>query len=133
MARQLIHKLLDDLDGGDADETVTFGIDGVRYEIDLSDANAKQLRDVLAPYVATGSKMGRASSAGDARRIARGTPGQSVGRAPRRGAVTSDPEQNRAIRDWAKKAGKNISERGRIPVKIIDQYHAQAGRFLSDA
>ncbi|MFF5056142.1 Lsr2 family protein [Micromonospora sp. NPDC000663] len=125
MARRIIHKLLDDLTGGDADETVTFALDGVQYEIDLSDANAKQLRDVLAPYVSKGSKIGRAVSVGDGRRATRAAAGANGGR---RGANTTDPEQNRAIRDWAKKAGKNISDRGRIPVEIVDQYHAQAGR-----
>ena len=54
MAKQIIHKLVDDLDGGDAEETVKFALDGIQYEIDLSDANAKKLRDVFAPYVAAG-------------------------------------------------------------------------------
>ena len=113
MAKQIIHKLVDDLDGGDADETVKFSLDGIQYEIDLSDKNATKLRDTLAPYVGAGS------------RVARG--GVVVGgRAARgRGGATADREQNKAIRDWAKKSGKDISDRGRIPQEIVDEFHAK--------
>jgi len=51
VAKQIIHKLVDDLDGGDAEETVKFALDGIQYEIDLSDKNAAKLREVFAPYV----------------------------------------------------------------------------------
>ncbi|MBQ1042815.1 MULTISPECIES: histone-like nucleoid-structuring protein Lsr2 [unclassified Micromonospora] len=115
MAKQIIHKLVDDLDGGDADETVKFALDGVQYEIDLSASNAEKLRDVFAPYIANGSKVGRGGVVVGGR-AARG-----------RGGATADREQNRAIREWAKKAGKDISDRGRIPQEIVDEYHAKAG------
>ncbi|MFC0101284.1 Lsr2 family protein [Micromonospora marina] len=115
MAKQIIHKLVDDLDGGDADETVKFALDGVQYEIDLSASNAGKLRDVFAPYVANGTKVGRGGVVVGGR-AARG-----------RGGATADREQNRAIREWAKKAGKDISDRGRIPQEIVDEYHAKAG------
>ena len=62
MAKQIIHKLVDDLDGGDAEETVKFALDGIQYEIDLSDKNAAKLRDVFAPYVAAGSKVARSTA-----------------------------------------------------------------------
>ncbi len=115
MAKQIIHKLVDDLDGGDADETVKFSLDGVQYEIDLSTANAEKLRDVFTPYIANGRKVGRG--------------GVVVGgRADRSRGATTDREQNKAIRAWAKKAGKDISDRGRIPQEIVDEYHAKAGR-----
>ncbi|MEV4197326.1 histone-like nucleoid-structuring protein Lsr2 [Micromonospora globbae] len=113
MAKQIIHKLVDDLDGGDADETVKFALDGVQYEIDLSSANAEKLREVFAPYVAAGTKVGRGGVVVGGR-AARG-----------RGGATADREQNRAIREWAKKAGKDISDRGRIPQEIVDEYHAR--------
>jgi DhnA family fructose-bisphosphate aldolase class Ia len=108
--------LLDDLDGGEAEETVKFGLDGASYEIDLSSSNAKKLRDALAQYVGSARKLGRASVARTA--------------APRnRGAATSsDREQNRAIREWAKRKGLEISDRGRISQDIVDRYHAEAGR-----
>ncbi|EWM67124.1 Lsr2 family protein [Micromonospora chalcea] len=115
VAKQIIHKLVDDLDGGDADETVKFALDGVQYEIDLSASNAEKLRDVFAPYIANGTKVGRGGVVVGGR-AARG-----------RGGATADREQNRAIREWAKKAGKDISDRGRIPQEIVDEYHAKAG------
>jgi hypothetical protein len=115
VAKQIIHKLVDDLDGGDADETVKFALDGVQYEIDLSAANAEKLREVFAPYVAHGSKVGRGGVVVGGR-AARG-----------RGGATADREQNKAIREWAKKAGKDISARGRIPQEIVDEYHSKAG------
>jgi hypothetical protein len=112
MAKQTITRLIDDLDQGDADETVKFGLDGVQYEIDLSAKNAAKLREALAPYVAVGTKAGKAVTGG--------------GR--RRGSPTLDREQNRAIREWAKSKGKTISDRGRIPEDIVADYHASAGR-----
>lgn len=116
MAKQIIHKLVDDLDGGDADETVKFALDGVQYEIDLSAKNAEKLRNVFAPYVAAGVRVGRGGVVVGGR-AARG-----------RGNAAADREQNKAIREWAKKAGKAISDRGRIPQEIVDEYHARAGR-----
>lgn len=115
MAKQIIHKLVDDLDGGDADETVKFALDGVQYEIDLSNKNAEKLRELFAPYVAHGSKVGRGGVVVGGR-AARG-----------RGGATADRAQNKAIRDWAKREGREISDRGRIPQEIVDEFHAKAG------
>ncbi|MGW0504063.1 histone-like nucleoid-structuring protein Lsr2 [Micromonospora sp. NPDC003241] len=116
MAKQIIQKLIDDLDGGDAEETVKFALDGVQYEIDLSSGNADKLRELFAPYVTHGTKVGRGGLVVGGR-AARG-----------HGTVSTDREQNKAIRAWAKKAGKDISDRGRIPQEIVDEYHAKAGR-----
>ncbi|MBU8857659.1 MULTISPECIES: Lsr2 family protein [unclassified Micromonospora] len=128
MAKQVIHKLIDDLDGGDADETVRFALDGVNYEIDLSVANAKNLREVFAPYTANGTKVGRGGFVG-AGRTARGMAAVGEGRAARAGrGAAADKEQNKAIRDWAKRAGKDVSDRGRIPQNVVDEYHSNAGR-----
>lgn len=115
MAKQIIHKLVDDLDGGDADETVKFALDGVQYEIDLSNKNAEKLRELFAPYVAHGSKVGRGGVVVGGR-AARG-----------RGGATADRAQNKAIRDLAKREGREISDRGRIPQEIVDEFHAKAG------
>jgi hypothetical protein len=107
--------LIDDIDGGEAEETVKFAIDGAQYEIDLSTKNAAKLRDALAPYVAAGTKSGR--SAGIARVVG-----------PRgRGTATVDRDQNRAIREWAQGKGIAVSDRGRIKQEIVDRYHAEAG------
>ena len=116
MAKQIIHKLVDDLDGGDADETVKFALDGVQYEIDLSRKNAGKLRDAFSPYVHAGTKVGRGGVVVGGR-AARG-----------RSGAAADREQNKAIRAWAKKEGREISDRGRIPQEIVDEYHAKAGR-----
>ncbi|HZN74459.1 MAG TPA: Lsr2 family protein [Micromonosporaceae bacterium] len=118
MARREIVVLEDDLDGGDAAETVKFGLDGVQYEIDLNSKNAGKLREAISPYVTAGRRVGRGGL----------TIGGRAASARSRGGATSDREQNKAIRSWAKKAGKPISDRGRIPQEIVDEYHKKAGR-----
>jgi hypothetical protein len=107
--------LVDDIDGGEAEETVKFAIDGVQYEIDLSTKNAAKMRDALAPFVAAGTKAGRAAGAVRVN-------------APRgRGSAATDRDQNRAIREWAQSKGIKVSDRGRIKQEIVDRYHAEAG------
>ncbi|QSB15055.1 Lsr2 family protein [Natronosporangium hydrolyticum] len=115
MAKQTITKLIDDLDKGEADETVKFGLDGVLYEIDLSSKNAAKLRDALGPYVKAGTRVRVATATAPPRR---------------RGGVpaTTDRAQNKAIREWAKSKNRKISDRGRIPEEIVAEYHASAGR-----
>ncbi|BEL11003.1 Lsr2 family protein [Actinoplanes philippinensis] len=113
MAKQIIHKLVDDIDGVDADETVKFALDGIQYEIDLSEKNAAKLREVFEPYLKHGTKVARGGVVVGGR-AARG-----------RGGATADREQNKAIREWAKKSGKEISDRGRIPQEIVDEFHAK--------
>ncbi len=87
MAQRVQVVLEDDLDGGKADETVTFGLDGTSYEIDLSKKNAAKLRDALAQYVGSGRRI--------AGRRAGGGRGRGRGRA---GSDSAD------IRAWAKEA-----------------------------
>ncbi|MEV0429028.1 Lsr2 family protein [Micromonospora sp. NPDC049836] len=111
MARKVITVLTDDLDGGKADRTVEFSLDGVAYTIDVSDENAGVLRKALDPYINAGRRIGRGPV--------------ETGRATRRAtSATSgmDREQNRAIREWAVKNGYEISERGRIPVSVVEAY-----------
>jgi hypothetical protein len=116
MTKRTIHMLIDDIDGGEADETGRFAVDGVQYEIDLSKKNAANMRNVLARYIEAGSRVGRV---GGAARAA----------APRgRGPAKADRDQNRAIRDWAQGKGIAVSDRGRIKQEIVDRYHAEAGR-----
>jgi hypothetical protein len=114
-------RLVDDLDGEAADETVEFGIDGKNYEIDLSKENAGRLRDVLADFVSAARRAGgrrRGSSTGT------GGPSGGAGSAPR-GRTTIDREQNQAIRDWARKRGMKVSDRGRIPAEVLAAYHKE--------
>lgn len=118
MAKETITRLIDDLDKGEADETVKFGLDGVQYEIDLSAENASNLRTALRPYIEAGTRIGRVP----------GGIGSRVSPSRRRGAQSVDREQNKAIRKWARGQGKQISDRGRIPEDIVAEYHASAGR-----
>jgi hypothetical protein len=118
VAKRTIHVLVDDLDGGDAEETVKFGLDGVQYEIDLSKKNAQKIREALAPYLVVGTKIGRGAAASAGRTV--------VSRG--RGVATADRDQNKAIREWAQSKGIQVSDRGRIKQEIVDRYHAEAGR-----
>src|SRR5262245_42144683 len=116
MARKVEVHLIDDVDGGVADETVKFGLDGSLYEIDLSKKNARTLRGALEGVVRWARRAPRAAVAG-------ATP-RARGRGPARGGR----EQNQAIREWALRKGLDVSPRGRISRSVIEQYEAQAGR-----
>lgn len=110
MAQKTIVHLVDDLDGGDADETVSFGLDGNSYEIDLSKANAGKIREALAPFV------------GAARKATSG--GRPAGR---RGAGPSrrqSSDRTNDIRRWAREQGYQVSDRGRIARNIEEAYNA---------
>jgi hypothetical protein len=96
--------LEDDIDGGAADETVTFSFDGTSYEIDLSSKNAKAFRDALATYV------------GHARKVSR------TGRRAGRGSSSADTA---AIREWARQHGHKVSDRGRISSEVMAAYEAR--------
>lgn len=111
MAQKVLVSLVDDLDGSEADETVEFGLDGISYQIDLSAANAGELRDALAQYVEHARRSG-------GRKRSAGRPGVT-----RPAAV--DREQNQAIRAWARKNGYAVSDRGRIPTEVVEAYHKQ--------
>jgi hypothetical protein len=107
MAQKVQIVLVDDLDGGPAEETVRFGLDGVGYEIDLSAENAAVLRDVMAAYVGHARRVGAA-------------PRSKSPRSRRSGAT--DVNGPGAIRAWAKSQGIEIGERGRIPVELRARY-----------
>ncbi|MGW3468011.1 histone-like nucleoid-structuring protein Lsr2 [Saccharopolyspora sp. NPDC000995] len=114
MAQKVTVTLVDDLDGGQADETVEFGLDGVAYQIDLSVDNAGELRDALANYVSNARRAGGRKKPGPRP----GTTARSAG-----SSTSADREQNQAIREWARKRGLKVSDRGRIPADIVEQYH----------
>jgi hypothetical protein len=128
MAQKVVVSLVDDLDSSEADETVEFGIDGATYEIDLSEANAAALRDKLADFVAHARRSGgrrrsgNASAPATARRSTGGTTAGGSGSGGR-GRAAVDREQNQAIREWARKQGMTVSERGRIPSEVSEAYH----------
>ena len=110
-------RLIDDLDGEAADETVEFGLDGKAFEIDLSKGNAGRLRDALAEFVAAARK------AGGGRRRSSTAAATATATPPRRPSI--DREQNQAIRDWARKRGMKVSDRGRIPAEVLEAYHQE--------
>lgn len=109
MAQKVNIVLVDDLDGTEATETVSFGLDGTTYEIDLNDANAASLREALSGYV------------GHARKVTGG------GRRTRRssGSSSSSSSSNtKDVREWAKAQGMEVSERGRISADVQQAYDA---------
>lgn len=107
MAQRITVALKDDLDGGPADETVRFGLGGAEYEIDLSRKNAAAFRRKLAPFIEHARKAGRAGH--------------------RRSVRTAfSRERSESIRAWAKDRGMAVSDRGRIPASVVEQYEAAA-------
>ena len=105
MAQRVQVLLVDDIDNSDADETVTFALDGVTYEIDLNATNAARLRDEFATWVGHARRSGGRKSSGRA----------SSGSGARRKDVS-------AVREWARQNGHDVSERGRIPAAVQEAY-----------
>lgn len=104
MAQKVNIILVDDLDGSEATETVSFGLDGTSYEIDLNDKNAAALRDALAGYV------------GHARKVGSGT------RRARK-AATGGPSA-KEVREWARANGHDVPDRGRVSADVRAAYDA---------
>jgi Lsr2 len=111
MAKKVQVTLVDDIDESVAVETVSFGLDGVGYEIDLSEQNAHELRDALAKFV------------GHARRSGRPSRPVNVVRTPR-GPAKVDREQTQAIRIWARNNNFKVSDRGRVPANVLEAYNS---------
>jgi hypothetical protein len=109
MAQKVSVVLEDDLTGGPAAHTIRFAFDGTDYEIDLNANNAATFGKKLAPYLERARRAGRAQ--------------------PRRSGRTAAGRQRSGdIRAWAKEHGLTVSERGRIPASVAEQYHAASGR-----
>jgi hypothetical protein len=108
VAQQVNVVFVDDLDGSEAAETVSFGLDGRQFSIDLSAGNAAQLRDALASFVA-------AARRGDSRSRGRAP----IGAGPRR---ASSGKEIAAVREWAKANGHEVSDRGRISKTVLEAY-----------
>lgn len=101
MARKTKVSLIDDLDGSEAAATVTFGLDGAIYEVDLNDVHAEELRALLEPWVTAGRRVG-----------GRARPG------------TATAGRTKKIRKWALENGIEVSERGRISAAVGEAYDA---------
>ncbi len=112
MSQQVKVILVDDLDGGDAVETLSFALDGTAYEIDLNEGNADRFRDALAPYLGAARKSGRSAARSNGHRVSRRSgSGERDGRAA-------------DIRAWARTKSIEVNERGRIPARVVEQYEA---------
>ena len=103
--QKVITELVDDIDGSTAEETVSFALDGVEYEIDLSQPNASNLRQGLDEYVSKGRRTGGRAK-----------------RAPAKGRPGADKADTGAIRKWARAHGLKVSGRGRISAEVAQAY-----------
>jgi Lsr2 len=108
LAQKIQTLFVDDIDGGAAEGTVRFGLDGVGYEIDLSVAHSEELHKALAPYIAHARKTG------GARRAARSGNGNAV--------------DTHKVREWARGQGIEIKDRGRVPADVAEKYRQATGQ-----
>jgi hypothetical protein len=110
LAQKIQAILIDDIDGGEAEGTVRFGLDRVGYEIDLSVAHSEDLHKALAPYIAHARKVG------GSRRVSRGRSGNGS-------AVDTHK-----VRQWARGQGIEIKDRGRVPADVVEKYRQATGQ-----
>lgn len=104
MAQKVQIVLEDDLDGGEATQTMTFGFGGVTYEIDLNDKNAAKLEKALAPFIEAGRKLGKSPAT--------------------RGRKSAGGPTAAEVREWALANGHDVPARGRIPASVREAYDA---------
>ena len=115
MAQKITTLFIDDIDGGAAEGTVRFALDGTEYEIDLNAKHSEELRSALGRYVSHARKVGGAS-----RRA-----GRAAGRAGRGSGSTVNTTE---IRNWARENGYDIKDRGRVPADLVAKYQAANGK-----
>lgn len=108
MAQKVHIVLVDDLDGSEATETVSFGVDGTSYEIDLNKKNAAAMREALSGYVGHARKVGSA----------KGRPRRSSPAASNNGSSAKE------IRDWARSNGLDVPDRGRVSADVRQAFDA---------
>lgn len=114
MAQKIQTLFIDDIDGGAAEGTVRFALDGTEYEIDLNAKHSEELRSALGKYVNHARKVGSTRRAG-----------RAAGRAGRgAGSALNTTE----IRNWAREQGYDIKDRGRVPADLVAKYQAATGK-----
>ena len=118
MARQVIEKLIDDLDGSEAAETVSFASDGASFEIDLSKKNAAAFRKGLDRYITAARRQGGTRS----------TPRRQAAKSISNGAKPKRDFDLAQLREWAGANGVAVPSRGRIPQAVVEEYKAAGGR-----
>jgi hypothetical protein len=116
VAQKIQTLFIDDIDGGEAEGTVRFALDGAEYEIDLSAKHSEELRSALGKYVSHARKVG-----GSATRRA----GRAAGRGGRAGGSALNTTE---IRNWARENGYDIKDRGRVPADLVAKYQAATGK-----
>jgi hypothetical protein len=114
VAQKITTLFIDDIDGGAAEGTVRFALDGTEYEIDLNAKHSEELRSALGKYVSHARKVG-----GSARRA-----GRTAGRGRGAGSTLNTTE----IRNWARENGYDIKDRGRVPADLVAKYQAATGK-----
>jgi len=117
MASKTVVELVDDITGEPADESVYFGLDGIEYTIDLTKANAAELRGRLEAFVESAQRV----------KTPRTPKSTGTARATRSGekratGTNLSREQNQAVREWARSQGEKVSERGRIPAELLARF-----------
>ncbi len=115
MAQKIQTLFIDDIDGGAAEGTVRFALDGTEYEIDLNAKHSEELRSAIGKYVTHARKVG-----GGARRA-----GRSAGRTSRGAGSAFNTTE---IRTWAREQGYDIKDRGRVPADLVAKYQAATGK-----
>jgi hypothetical protein len=110
MAQKIQTLLIDDIDGGEAEDTVRFALNGTEYEIDLSAKHSEELRSALDKYVSHARKVGGAARRGTTRADRKTSAADTV-----------------AARAWARENGVDIKERGRVPAGVVARYRAATG------
>lgn len=110
MAQKIRTLYIDDIDGGEAEGTVRFGLDGAEYEIDLSTTHSNELRTALGAYITHARKLGR-----------------STRRAPRGGGRRGGDVDTTKVRQWAREQRYDIKDRGRVPADIVSKYREATG------
>jgi len=115
VAQKIQTLFIDDIDGGAAEGTVRFALDGTDYEIDLNAKHSEELRSALGKYVSHARKVG-----GSARRAGRG-----AGRGSRGAGSSLNTTE---IRNWAREQGYDIKDRGRVPADLVAKYQAATGK-----
>lgn len=120
MAREVLIRMTDDLDRSKtADEAIELGIDGHIYVIDLTTAHAKELRELLEPYL---------SSAHERAKWPKSARVKSEPPPPRSTTAATDKQTRREIRDWARQNGHDVKDRGYLPTEIVEAYSKAHGR-----
>ena len=115
MAQKIQTLFIDDLDGGAAEGTVRFGLDGADYEIDLNTRHARELRDALARYLSAARRAGGATR----------RPARSARRGAASGLNTTE------VREWAKAQGIEVKDRGRVPAELLVKFKAPMSRAIA--